>query len=101
MKLAGLGTNPTTRLKDSQDLLQQLVNLEYLSPGAQLLTANARAIYTNIDTVQGIEAISRWIFQYKNKLSDDFWPLELIIEILTIIMTESFLSLVIPSGNRW
>ena len=87
--MAELVNGLKTRLKDSQDLLQQLKNIGYLPPGARLFTADAKAMYTNIDTVQGIEAVRRWILHCGEELPDDFPPVDLFIKILTIVMTES------------
>ena len=61
-----------TRLRDSQDLLERIRNLDTLPPHARVFTNNTVSIYTNIDTDKSIEAIGKWIELYKEELPENF-----------------------------
>ncbi|MFN9982940.1 MAG: hypothetical protein ACK53Y_23630, partial [bacterium] len=76
-------------IKDSRHLLSDLKHLQ-LPPNAKLFTADATAMYTNIDTNTGIWAFEMLFSEYSNLIPNDF-PQELFLNILRIIMEKSIL----------
>ena len=50
-----------TYLKDSSHLIQLLKDQETLPPGAKLFTADAKSMYTNIDTDHGTRQVVVWM----------------------------------------
>ena len=89
VKLECLVENVPSRLKDSMDLIRQLQALGYLPPGARLFTADAKAMYTNIDTAEGLAAIRNWLTTFFDELPEDFPNIEYFMSVLEIVMTES------------
>jgi len=79
--LDGVGEHPT--IKE----LKQL----HIRNGALLFSADASAMYTNIDTMLGITSISHLIDLYKDRLPHNF-PKELFIGVLTTIMKNNIFS---------
>jgi hypothetical protein len=71
-------------IKDSKHLLSELKHLQ-LPPNAKLFTADATAMYTNIDTNTGIRAFEMLFSEYSNLIPNDF-PQELFLNILRIVM---------------
>jgi hypothetical protein len=71
-------------IKDSRHLLSELKHLQ-LPPNAKLFTADATAMYTNIDTNTGIRAFKMLFSEYRNLIPSDF-PQELFLNILRIVM---------------
>ena len=63
-----------TYLKDGEQLLNEVRELD-LPPNAILFTADATAMYNNIDTDHALEVIGRWLDELEPDLPDDF-PLE-------------------------
>ena len=55
-------------LKGSNDLIQDLLELPKLPPSTRLFTANATAMYTNIDTGAGLEAFTFLLDHYKKEI---------------------------------
>jgi len=51
----------TTYIKDSAQLLQKLKQVKQLPKNSWLFTADAKSMYTNIDTNHAIEVISKWL----------------------------------------
>ena len=74
-----------TYIRDSSDLLLRLKELGQLPPGAKLFTADAKSMYTNIDTDHAIEVISLWLDSLEGQLPAGF-PLEAVKDAMTIVM---------------
>ena len=77
-----------TYLKDSNDLLQDLRELPKLPSNARLFTADATAMYTNIDTDTAIEAFSYLFDHYEAEIPTDF-PKSFFLTVLEIIMKQN------------
>ena len=58
-------------IKDSKHLLNEIKNLT-LPPNAKLFTADATAMYTNIDIKSGIIAFEKLFDTYDNLIPKDF-----------------------------
>jgi hypothetical protein len=71
-------------IKDSRHLLPELKHLQ-LPLNAKLFTADATAMYKNIDTNTGIRAFKMLFSEYRNLIPNDL-PQELFLNILIIIM---------------
>ena len=74
-----------TYLKDSNALLQQLQALPLLPPTARLFTADATAMYTNIDTDTALEAFTFLFENFTEEIPSDF-PKTFFLKVLEIIM---------------
>lgn len=74
-----------TYLKDSNDLLKQIKSLPPLPPNAKLFTADATAMYTNIQTDTALEAFNFLFEHYKEEIPSDF-PKTFFLDVLEIIM---------------
>jgi hypothetical protein len=93
--MAGLQNETTPPLsysyiKDSTDLLQELQNL-YIPPGAKLFTADAIAMYTNINTEMGINTIENILFNHQNMIPTQF-PKEFFLTTLKLVMENNIFS---------
>ena len=75
-----------TYVKDSQSVLNDLKTIK-LPPNARLFTADATAMYNNIDTEHAITVISWWLndMDTNDKLPPNF-PLEAVIHAMKVIM---------------
>ena len=89
-----------TRLKDSQDLLRQLIALGYLPQRTRFFTADATAMYTNIDTEEGIAAIKRWLELFPGEIPEDFPLVDCLLEILRTFMTQNVFHSEILTGCK-
>ena len=79
---------------DWEELLHDLELLGTLPKGAKLFTADARSMYTEIDTAHGIKAIENWFSKIMNEGKiDPTYPVEIIIQLLTLVMTSSTFAL--------
>jgi hypothetical protein len=74
-----------TYLKDSNALLTDIENLPKLPANAKLFTADATAMYTNIDTDTALEAFSFLFEHYNEEIPSDF-PKALFLSVLEIVM---------------
>jgi hypothetical protein len=74
-----------TYLKDSNDLIKKLQNLPLLPPTARLFTADATAMYTNIDTDTALEAFTFLFEHYREEIPSDF-PRPFFLKVLEIVM---------------
>ena len=81
-----LKSNIPTYVKDSQQVLDDLKTIK-VPPNAKLFTADATAMYNNIDTERTITVISWWLndMNTKGQLLSNF-PLEAVIHAMKIIM---------------
>ena len=64
----------TTYLKDFSHLIQLLTDQGTLPPGAKLFTADAKSMYTNIDTNHVTSQIEEWTEKYHEELRTEFSP---------------------------
>jgi hypothetical protein len=80
-----------TYIKDSFQILDELKTL-MLPPQAKLFTCDAVSMYTNIDSVHGLEVISSWFEDYPTEISPDF-PKELFLKTLYTVMNENVFQL--------
>jgi len=71
-------------IKDSKDLLSELKHL-HLPINAKLFTADATAMYKNIDMDSGMRTFEKLFSEYENLIPIDF-PNELFLNILRIVM---------------
>jgi hypothetical protein len=72
-------------LRDSNHILQELQNLPHLPPKARIFTADATAMYTNIDTATAIEAFTFLLDHYADEIPNNF-PRAFFLETLQFIM---------------
>ncbi|KAL7544454.1 hypothetical protein ACHAWF_007836 [Thalassiosira exigua] len=70
-------------IRDSHDFLAKLKKLGRLPPNAKLFTADAKSMYTNIDTDHAINVISTWLDSLE--LPDGF-PLDAVKEAMKLVM---------------
>jgi len=71
-------------IKDSREFLTDIKTLT-LPPNSKIFTADATAMYTNIDTATGIKAIKDILHQYNNQI-DALFPREFFLSCLEIVM---------------
>jgi len=71
-------------IKNSTEVIKDLKAL-HIPKGARLFSADATAMYTNINTNLGISAIREFITSHREKLPPDF-PTELFLLVLTLVM---------------
>ena len=74
-----------TYIKDSNALLQDLQQLPHLPANARIFTADATAMYTNIDCDTALEAFNFLLDTYAAEIPPDF-PRTLFMTVLGIIM---------------
>ena len=77
-----------TYLKDSNDLLKDLAALPILPENARIFTADATAMYTNIDTATALEAFNFLFDHYKKEIPENF-PREFFLQALEIVMNRN------------
>jgi hypothetical protein len=77
-------------IKDSRDLLNEITLLT-LPPGAKLFTADATAMYTNITTYHGVQAIQGIFNTYSDSIPHTF-PKSFFLTTLEIIMDNNIFS---------
>lgn len=74
-----------TYLKDSNDLIRKLQNLPLLPPNAWLFTADAIAMYMNIDTDIALKVFTFLFIHYREEIPSNF-PRSFFLKVLEIIM---------------
>jgi hypothetical protein len=77
-------------LKDSYTLYKELKHLQ-LPETARIFTADAKSIYTNIDTTTGLVTIKDFLDANKEKLPTNF-PRTLFLQVLEIVMRNNIFS---------
>ncbi len=77
-------------IKDSKDLLKELQTLQ-IPPHAKLFTADATAMYTNIDTNMGTQAFKDLFTTYNDQIPQNF-PREYFLTVLEIVMNNNIFS---------
>jgi hypothetical protein len=83
-------------LKDSWQLLRDLKNLPPLADDIVIYSADAVAMYTNIDNDHGIDSIRRWLNLHTHQLPAGF-PVQRILAGLDIVMRTNIFTF----GNRF
>lgn len=77
-------------LKDSYSLIQELK--EFKLPDSTLLfTADAKSMYTNIDSASGVSALQELIYTNRKLIPTEF-PIELFLQILKVVMDNNIFS---------
>jgi hypothetical protein len=74
-----------THLKHSQTPIKEIKEIGQLPPHAKLFTADATAMYTNIQPDVGIEAIAGWKQAYPQTVPK-YIPQGLLLQLLNTIM---------------
>jgi len=74
----------TSYIKDSKDLLTEIIKMT-LPQNATLFTADASAVYTNINTNTGIIAFENLFHDYDSLIPKGF-PKDLFIKVLKLVM---------------
>ena len=74
-----------TYLKDSSHLIQLVKDQGTLPLGAKLFTADAKSMYTKIDTDHGTSQVIGWLEEYHEELPTDF-PTKAVKEALKLVM---------------
>jgi len=77
-------------IKNSTSVIQDLSSLQ-LPEEAQLFSADAKSMYTNIDTATGLKSVEDFILTNYNQLPTDF-PTELFLRILQLVMDNNIFS---------
>jgi hypothetical protein len=72
-------------LRDSYQLLEELDKIGELDEGSKVITMDATAMYTNIETDHGLEILEKFIDMFADQLPDDF-PRDLLLWAMKIIM---------------
>ena len=74
-------------LKNSYQLLDELNNLGPLPPSIKVTTADATAMYTNMDTTHLIEVMTWWLNKMESEGKLPFaFPLEAVVEAIRLVM---------------
>ena len=74
-------------LKNSYHLLDELNNLGPLPPSIKVTTADATAMYTNMDTTHLIEVMTWWLNKMESEGKLPFaFPLEAVVEAIRLVM---------------
>ena len=73
-------------------------DLPKLPANVKLFTADATAMYTNIDTEAALEAFNFLFDYYKEEIPSDF-PRTLFLAVLEIVMKQNF-KLMTPTGSK-
>jgi len=77
-------------VKNSTLIINKLKHM-LIPDGAQVFTADAKSMYTNIDTTIGIQSVRGFLDTNKEKLSPDF-PSYLFLEVLEAVMQNNMFS---------
>ena len=72
-------------MKDSSHLIQLLKDQGTLPPGAKLFTADAKSMYTIVDTDHGTNQVVGWMEEYHEELPTNF-PTKAVKEALKLVM---------------
>jgi hypothetical protein len=78
----------STYLRDSHHVIELVTNLGTLPPHARLFTADATAMYTNIEPDVGVQATIDLIASLQDNLPPSF-PSQLIFDTLRLVMTSN------------
>ena len=82
--LQKLATTQKTYIKNSRELVNVILQLSPLPPGARLFTADATSMYTNIHTGHAIIEIAQYLHQRESRFQ--YIPADALIEALSIVM---------------
>ena len=97
LQLAELAKKSPTYLRGSTDLREKCNARGKLTPTTRFFLSDVIACYTNIIIREAIIAIEQWIHLYKDKLPEDFFPMEFLLEVLFYIMSEN----IFQYGDTW
>ena len=75
-----------TDLRDSYQVLKELKDLGNLPPHARLFTADAVSMYTNINTMHGVEVFSSWFHEFSDEIPTNF-PVKFFLKVLELVMS--------------
>jgi hypothetical protein len=76
-----------TYMRGTRTVIDFLKDIDDLPPTATLFTADAKSMYTNIDTSHTIKVIRNWLDEIKNDPAfPKNWPFEAIKEAMSLIM---------------
>jgi hypothetical protein len=75
-----------TYLRDSQEVITSLIEMGTLPPNAILFTADATAMYTNIEPAVGIAAVQYWLIDFESELPEKS-PSTIVIKALEMVMS--------------
>ena len=78
-----------TYVKDSSHLIQLLTYQGTLSPGANLFTADAKSMCTNIDIDHGTSQVENWFEEYQEEIPTDL-PTKAVKENLTASLVKFY-----------
>jgi hypothetical protein len=83
--------------RDSKELQHSLEKLGQLPADAVIFSADAKAMYCNIDTDHALWVLRQWFRLHEHELPADLAPLDLIMEGLELIMRNTTFTF----GNTW
>lgn len=84
-ELQKLRTNIPTYIKNSNEYHQKITSRKWPA-GTLLFTADATAMYDNIDIDHGINSVKLWLDDLRDELPTDFPPTDVIIDALDLVM---------------
>lgn len=82
------GTKIEWIVKDTKTFVNELEKTHCPRDDGSLITADISSLYTNIDTIMGIKQVKEFLTQ----LQIDPWRINMIIDLLTFVMKNSYLS---------
>jgi len=83
-------------IKNSMTIINDLKEL-FIPDEALIFTADAKSMYTNIDTATGVAAIRDFILDNRDQIPADF-PIDLFLQILTTVMENNIFTF---AGTYW
>ena len=83
--------------KDSGELQKSLEAIDPLPPEAVIFSADAKAMYCNIDTDHGLWVLRQWFKLHKHELPDSLAPTDIILDALELIMRNNSFTF----GDTW
>ena len=87
-KLQPLRTNVQSYIKDSYALILKLLKLRQVPRGARVFTSDAVSMYSNIDPVEGINTIEKYLTEFAPHILPD--EREIILDLLRLVMNNCF-----------
>jgi hypothetical protein len=83
-------------MKNSSDVLQDLKHI-HIPDNALLFSADAKSMYTNIDTTVGLQSFHAFLEHNKDWIPENF-PTELFLKILELVMNNNIFSF---ADTKW
>ena len=78
-----------TKLKDVNELMAKIKKLGPLPPSTVIFTYDAEKLYPTIQIGPALKSIKWWLNHLKDKLPEDFCDHDLLINLLTMVMTQN------------